>query len=64
MYLEQVSKTLNYHVNSNAIYYLRKHTQVLSLWDRVLGYDSLEVLAILAVAIFGFRKSSLMQVGA
>ncbi|KAM7538315.1 hypothetical protein Aperf_G00000069272 [Anoplocephala perfoliata] len=35
--------------------------QVLLLWDRVLAWDSLEILAILAVAIFSFRKRNLME---
>ncbi|XP_013412798.1 TBC1 domain family member 19-like isoform X2 [Lingula anatina] len=37
--------------------------QVLLLWDRVLAYNSLEILAVLAVAIFSFRKTNLLQVG-
>jgi len=32
------------------------------LWDRILAYDSLELLPILAAAIFSFRKINLMQV--
>ncbi|XP_005107918.2 TBC1 domain family member 19 isoform X2 [Aplysia californica] len=36
--------------------------QVLLLWDRVLAYDSLEILPVLAVAIFSFRKTNLMRV--
>jgi len=36
--------------------------QVLLLWDRILAYDSLELLPILAAAIFSFRKINLMQV--
>lgn len=36
--------------------------QVLLLWDRVLAYNSLEILAVLAVAIFSFRKTNLMKV--
>eukprot|EP01135_Chromosphaera_perkinsii_P000461 Nk52_evm15s96 gene=Nk52_evmTU15s96 len=35
--------------------------QVLILWDRILGFDSLDVLPVLAVAIFSFRKASLMN---
>ncbi len=35
--------------------------QVLLLWDRILAYNSLEILSVLAVAIFAFRKTNLMQ---
>jgi hypothetical protein len=33
--------------------------EVLLLWDRVLGFDSLELLPLLAAAIFVFRKAEL-----
>ena len=36
--------------------------QVLLLWDRILAYDSLELLPVLAAAIFSFRKTNLLQV--
>ncbi|OQS03927.1 hypothetical protein THRCLA_03790 [Thraustotheca clavata] len=36
--------------------------QVLLLWDRVIGYDSLEVLAIFAAALFTFRSQDLLLV--
>ncbi|KAL8612925.1 hypothetical protein ACOMHN_035002 [Nucella lapillus] len=36
--------------------------QVLLLWDRVLAFDSLEILPVFAVAIFSFRKTNLMKV--
>lgn len=36
--------------------------QLLCLWDLVLGYDSLEIIALLAVTILSFRKENLMQV--
>ncbi|XP_055713206.1 TBC1 domain family member 19 [Phlebotomus papatasi] len=36
--------------------------QLLILWDLVLGFDSLEILSLLAVIILSFRKESLMQV--
>ena len=36
--------------------------ELLILWDLVLGYDSLEVLSLLAIIILSFRKESLMQV--
>ncbi|XP_059170535.1 TBC1 domain family member 19-like [Physella acuta] len=36
--------------------------QVLLLWDRILAFDSLEILSVLAVAIFSFRKTNLMKV--
>ena len=36
--------------------------QVLLLWDRVLAYNSMDILAVLAVAIFSFRRSNLVQV--
>ncbi|RDD43585.1 TBC1 domain family member 19 [Trichoplax sp. H2] len=34
---------------------------VLLLWDKIIAYYSLEVLSVLAVAIFAFRKDNLMQ---
>ena len=34
--------------------------QVLLLWDRVLGFDSLLLLPALAVAIFAFRSRTLL----
>ncbi|CAG2255257.1 TBC1 domain family member 19 [Mytilus edulis] len=36
--------------------------QVLLLWDRILAYNSLEILPVLAVAIFSFRKTNLLKV--
>ncbi|KAI0232518.1 TBC1 domain family member 19 [Lamellibrachia satsuma] len=36
--------------------------QVLLLWDRILAYNTLEILPVLALAIFTFRKTNLMQV--
>ncbi|KAE8896971.1 hypothetical protein PF005_g12383 [Phytophthora fragariae] len=36
--------------------------QVLLLWDRVIGYDSLELVAIFAAALFHFRASELESV--
>ena len=36
--------------------------QLLILWDLILGYDSLEILSLLAIIILSFRKESLMQV--
>ncbi|KAI6069611.1 TBC1 domain family member 19 isoform X2 [Aix galericulata] len=36
--------------------------QLLLLWDRILGYNSLEVLAVLAAAVFAFRAVNLMEV--
>ncbi|XP_050415584.1 TBC1 domain family member 19 isoform X2 [Patella vulgata] len=36
--------------------------QVLILWDRILAFNSLEILSVLAVAIFTFRKTNLMKV--
>jgi len=35
--------------------------QVLILWDRIIGYDSLEVLPVLAASIFLFRSANLME---
>ena len=35
--------------------------EVLLLWDRVIGFDSLEVVAIMAAAVFSFRRAALMQ---
>ena len=34
--------------------------QTLLLWDRVLGFDSLDLLPVLAAAVFAFRAPSLM----
>ncbi|KAM5339510.1 TBC1 domain family member 19 isoform 3-T3 [Glossophaga mutica] len=36
--------------------------QLLLLWDRILGYNSLELLAVLAAAVFAFRAVNLMEV--
>uniref|UniRef100_A0A8C6UK68 TBC1 domain family, member 19 n=1 Tax=Neogobius melanostomus TaxID=47308 RepID=A0A8C6UK68_9GOBI len=36
--------------------------QLLLLWDRILGYDSLEMVAVLAAAVFAFRAENLMEV--
>ncbi|KAG5260751.1 hypothetical protein AALO_G00296060 [Alosa alosa] len=36
--------------------------QLLLLWDRVLGFDSLEIVAVLAAAVFAFRAENLMEV--
>lgn len=36
--------------------------ELLILWDLILGYDSLEILALLSIIILSFRKESLMQV--
>ncbi|XP_053695784.1 TBC1 domain family member 19 [Sabethes cyaneus] len=36
--------------------------QLLILWDLILGYDSLEILSLLALIIMSFRRESLMQV--
>nr|DBA29261.1 TPA: hypothetical protein GDO54_009504 [Pyxicephalus adspersus] len=36
--------------------------QLLLLWDRILGYNSLEILAVLAAAVFAFRAMNLMEV--
>lgn len=36
--------------------------QLLYLWDLILGYDSLEIVPLLAVTIVSLRKENLMQV--
>ncbi|XP_077085647.1 TBC1 domain family member 19 isoform X1 [Siphateles boraxobius] len=36
--------------------------QLLLLWDRILGYGSLEIVAVLAAAVFAFRAENLMEV--
>lgn len=36
--------------------------QLLTLWDLILAYDSLEILPLLAVVILAFRKENLMKV--
>ena len=34
--------------------------QVLLLWDRILGFDTLTILPVVAAAIFVFRSRSLL----
>lgn len=36
--------------------------QLLTLWDLILAYDSLEIVPLLALAIVVFRKDNLMKV--
>lgn len=36
--------------------------QLLLLWDRIIGYGTLEILPVVAVAIFAFRRNNLMEV--
>ncbi|CAL8327699.1 unnamed protein product [Lota lota] len=36
--------------------------QLLLLWDRILAYDSLEIVAVLSAAVFAFRSDNLMEV--
>lgn len=36
--------------------------QLLQLWDLILAYDSLEIVAYLAAVILIFRKNNLMKV--
>ncbi|KAK3734277.1 hypothetical protein QZH41_015127, partial [Actinostola sp. cb2023] len=36
--------------------------QVLLLWDRILAYDSMEVLPVLAMAVLSYRRCNLMEV--
>jgi Rab-GTPase-TBC domain len=35
--------------------------QVLQLWDRVLAHDSLDLIAVLAAAIFSFRSTAVLE---
>lgn len=35
--------------------------EVLLLWDRIVGYNSLTLLAVMAVAILEFRSSNLFK---
>lgn len=35
--------------------------EVILLWDRIIGFNSLEVLPVFAVSIFQFRASNLLQ---
>lgn len=35
--------------------------QILVLWDRIIGFDSLLVLPVLAAAIFTFRSQALLK---
>lgn len=36
--------------------------QLLLLWDRIFAYDSIELLAVLAMAILSYRRTNLMEV--
>jgi len=36
--------------------------QLLLLWDRIFAYDSMELLAVLAMAILSYRRTNLMEV--
>lgn len=36
--------------------------QLLLLWDRIFAYDSVELLAVLAMAILSYRRTNLMEV--
>lgn len=36
--------------------------ELLILWDLILGFDSLEIIPLLAIIILSFRRDSLMQV--
>ncbi|EDQ91025.1 uncharacterized protein MONBRDRAFT_31684 [Monosiga brevicollis MX1] len=42
---------------------LWNHLLVLLVWDRIIGFDSLRPLALLAVAIFAYRASVLLRAG-
>lgn len=35
--------------------------QLFQLWDRVIGFDRLEILAVLAAAVFVFRSRALLN---
>lgn len=35
--------------------------QLYHLWDRILGYDSMELLSVMAVAIFIFRANLILN---
>ena len=37
-------------------------SQVLLLWDRIIGFNTLELLPILAASIFVFRAHNLLEV--
>jgi hypothetical protein len=34
----------------------------LQLWDRIIGFDSLNVLPVVAAALFSFRRTALLKV--
>jgi len=36
--------------------------QIFILWDRMLGFESVEILTILAVAIFVFRSNHILNI--
>ena len=35
--------------------------ELLALWDRVIAFDSLEILSLFAVALFSFRRANLLH---
>lgn len=38
-------------------------SQLLELWDRILAYNSLEILSIFAAGVFLYRKQNIISVG-
>lgn len=35
--------------------------QVLLLWDRIVGYDNLEIIAVFAAALFTYRSTKIIE---
>ncbi|CAF0745815.1 unnamed protein product [Didymodactylos carnosus] len=74
--MRQVSPELYFHLQNSQIQPLRiafkwimrafsgylACSQLLALWDRILAYESLEIVAVLAVAIFILRKHNVLAV--
>ncbi|UJR07581.1 hypothetical protein I4U23_011869 [Adineta vaga] len=73
--LRQISSELWFHLQDIQVQPLRiafkwmmrafsgylASNQLLALWDRILAYDSLEILAVLAAAIFVLRKGNVLK---
>ena len=56
--------TLTLYADDNTAIFLGylETAQLLLLWDRIIGYNTLEILPVLAVAVFAFRRNNLMEV--
>ena len=56
--------TLTLYADDNTAIFLGylETAQLLLLWHRIIGYNTLELLPVLAVAVFAFRRNNLMEV--